>query len=134
MSTLKRKLTNKSLKEKCDIVHHIEKGMANKKPSEKPEVLKNTISTWMKKKEKLFSPLQETSSFTKINCICNHQEVDNAVYDCFILQRSLQIPIDSALIREKARFFAETLKFLGFKASDWWMEKWKKRYKKLNII
>ena len=45
-----------------------------------------------------------------------------------------QIPIDGALMKEKARIFAEKLKYLGFKASDGWMERWKKRQEKLNII
>ena len=39
------------------------------------------------------------------------------------LPRNHQIPIDGALMKEKARFFAEKLKYLGFKASDGWMEK-----------
>ena len=59
MSTVKKKLTKESLKEKCKIIRHIEKGMANKGASEKFEVSKNTISTWMKNKDKLLSALQE---------------------------------------------------------------------------
>ena len=39
------------------------------------------------------------------------------------LPRNHQIPIDGALMKEKARFFTEKLKYLGFKASDGWMEK-----------
>ena len=92
MSTLKRKLTNKSLNEKCEIVNYIEKGMA------KIWSGKEYCFNVDEKKGKLFSALQETSSYTKINRICNHQEIDNMVYDWFILQRSQQIPIDSALI------------------------------------
>ena len=49
MSAVKRKLRNKSLKKECEIIRHIEKGMANKKGPEKCGVPKNAISTWMKK-------------------------------------------------------------------------------------
>ena len=45
-----------------------------------------------------------------------------------------QIPIDGALMKEKVCFFAEKLKYLGFKASAGWMERWEKRQEKLNII
>ena len=52
MSAVKRKLRNKSLKKECEIIRHIEKGMAKKKGPEKFGVPKNAISTWMKNKEK----------------------------------------------------------------------------------
>ena len=41
----KRKLNTKTLKEKSDILLHIEKGMTNKEPADKFGVAKNTIST-----------------------------------------------------------------------------------------
>ena len=88
MSTVKRKLTNKSLKEKCEIVSYMENGMTNKEASEKFGVPKNTISTWMKKKEKLFSALQETSLSTKIACSYNYKKVDNAVYGWLFTKKS----------------------------------------------
>ena len=53
--SVKRKLNTKTLKEKCDILSHIEKGMTNKETADKFGVLKNTISTWIKNKEKIFS-------------------------------------------------------------------------------
>ena len=88
MPTVKRKLTNKSLKEKCEIVNHMENGMTNKGASEKFGVPKNTISTWMKKKEKLFAALQETSLSTKIARCYNYIKVDNAVYGWFFTKKS----------------------------------------------
>ena len=66
MSSVKRKLTNKTLVQKCEIIRHIEKGMTNKEASERFGVAKNTISIWIKNKEKLLAALQEeTSSHTK---------------------------------------------------------------------
>ena len=52
--SVKRKLNTKTLKEKCDILSHIEKGMTNKEAADKFGVPKNTISTWIKNKEKIF--------------------------------------------------------------------------------
>ena len=48
--SVKLKLNMKTLKEKCDILSHIEKGMTNKEAADKFGVPKNTISTWIKNK------------------------------------------------------------------------------------
>ena len=53
--SVKRKLNTKTLKEKCDILSHIEKGMTNKEAANKFGVPKNTISTWIEKQRKNFS-------------------------------------------------------------------------------
>ena len=44
---------------------HIEKGMTNKEAADKFGVPKNTISTWIKNKEKIFQALEESASSTK---------------------------------------------------------------------
>ena len=48
---IKRKLNAKTLKDKCDILSHIEEGMTNKEAADKFVVPKNTISTWIKTKK-----------------------------------------------------------------------------------
>ena len=53
--SVKRKVNTKTLKEKCGILPHIEKGMTNKEAANKSGVPKNIISTWIKNKEKNFS-------------------------------------------------------------------------------
>ena len=85
---------------------------------------------WMKNKEKLFSELQETLSYTKRIHSCNYKEADKAVY---FTQKPVK-PIDRALIKEKAHFYTESVKFPDFKSSNGWIEKWKKQYEKPNII
>ena len=127
ISSVKRKLTNKTLVQKCEIIRHIEKGMTNKEASERFGVLKNTISTWIKNKEKLLVALQETSSHTKTIRSCDYADVDKAVFQWFCLQRSQHEPIDGTMIKENALFYAEKVKFPNFKASDGRMEKCKKR-------
>ena len=67
MSAVKRKLRNKSLKEECEIIHHIKKGMVNKEASKISAVPKNTFSVDEINKAKCYSALQETSSSTKKN-------------------------------------------------------------------
>ena len=56
--SVKRNLNTKTLKEKCDILSHIEKGMTNKEAADQFGAPKNTISTWIKNKEKVFQALE----------------------------------------------------------------------------
>ena len=50
----KRKYVHKTLREKCQSLKDLEKGMSNKDVAAKYGVPKNTLSTWVKSKEKLF--------------------------------------------------------------------------------
>ena len=133
MSAVKRKLKNTKLIQKCQIIRQIEKGMTNKEASEKFDVPKNTISTWMKNKDKLFEGLEQSSSDAKKMRRCDYEQVDKAVFKSFSLQRSQNVPIDGPILKEKALQFAKSFNFPTFKASDGWLDKWKKG-KKNNIF
>ena len=127
MSAVKRKLKNTKLIQKCQIIRQIEKGVTNKEASEKFGVPKNTISTWMKNKDKLFEGLEQSSSDAKKMRGCDYEQVDKAVFKWFSLQRSQNVPIDGPILKEKALQFAKSFNFPTFKASDGWLDKWKKR-------
>ena len=126
MSAVKRKLKNTKLIQKCQIIRQIEKGMTNKEASEKFGVPKNTISTWMKNKDKLFEGLEQSSSDAKKMRGCDYEQVDKAVFKWFSLQRSQNVPIDGPILKDKALQFAKTFNFPTFKATDGWLDKWKK--------
>ena len=59
--SVKRKLNTKTLKEKCDILSHIEKGMTNKEAADKFGVSKNKF-------EKLFTEDRIASKKQKNIC------------------------------------------------------------------
>ena len=101
--------------------------MTNKEASEKFGIQKNTISTWMKNKEKLSKELEQSSSEEKKLRGCNYEQVDQAVFKWFSLQRSQNVPIDGPMLKEKGLQFAESFIIPTFKASDGWLDKWKKR-------
>ena len=54
----------------------------------------NTISTWIKNKEKHFQALEESAPSTKKLRVCQYEKVDQALFEWFVLQRSQNIPID----------------------------------------
>ena len=62
---LKRKLLVKTLNERCKALKDIEKGLSSKDASKKYGVPPNTISTWIKNKEKYFKALEDNCSSKK---------------------------------------------------------------------
>ena len=94
--------------------------------SEKFGVPKNTISTWMKNKNKLFEGLEQSSSDAKKMRGCDYEQVVKAVFKWIFLQRSQSVPIDGPIPKEKAPQFAKSFNFPTFKASGGWLDKWKK--------
>ena len=58
----KRKYTHKTLREKCQALKDLEKRESNKNVAAKYNVLKITLSTWVKNKEKLFDALKRLAS------------------------------------------------------------------------
>ena len=127
MPAVKLKLKNTKLIQKCQIIRQIEKGMTNKEALEKFGVPKNTKSTWMKNKDKLFEGLEQSSSDAKKIRSCDYEQVDKAVFKWFTLQRSQNVQIDGPILKEKALQFAKSFNFPTFKTSDGRLDKWKKR-------
>ena len=104
--------------------------MTNKEAPEKFGVPKNTISTWMKNKDELFEGLEQSSSDAKKIRRCDYEQVDKAIFKWFSLQRSQNVQIDGPILKEKALQFAKSFNFPTIKASDGWLDKWKKKVRK----
>ena len=58
MSREKRKLDINSLKEKYEALKDLEKGLSNKDVAVKYGIPRNTVSTWLKNKEKIVSAFE----------------------------------------------------------------------------
>ena len=124
----KRKLTVKTLNEKCRALKDIEKGLSNKDASLKYAVPPNTISTWIKNKEKYLKTLENNYSSKKQKLReSNFQKLDNVVFQWFLSKRSQNIPTDGNLIKEKAIAYAKELGYTNFVGSTGWLDRWKRR-------
>ena len=85
----KRKITVKTLNEKCMALKDIEKGLSNKDASLKYGVPPNTISTWIKNKEKYLKALENNCSSKKQKLReSNFEKLDNVVFRWFLSKRS----------------------------------------------
>ena len=111
MAPVKRKLTNKSLAEKCKALKDLENGLSNKDVATKYGVPRNTVLTWVKNKHKLTASLEKKGmNSSRKNTRCgNYEKVDKAIYNWFVGKRSQKIPIDGIIIKEKALEFAKAL-------------------------
>ena len=58
-----------------------------------------TLSTWMKNKNKLLQSLEQTSLNTKKLRQCDYEQVDKAILKWFSLQKSQNISTDGIMIR-----------------------------------
>ena len=76
----KRKYNHKSLREKCQALKDLEKGMSNKDVAAKYNVPKTTLSTWVKNKEKLLDSLEKGTNVKRQKLRTgNFELVDKAV-------------------------------------------------------
>ena len=84
---VKRTLAVKTLAEKCQALRDLENGISNKNVAEKYGLLKNTVLTWPKNKEKRFTALEKSSNKRKKVMESNYPDIDNVFFKCFLSQR-----------------------------------------------
>ena len=58
----------------------------------------------------------------------SYDQTDKVVFHWFVGKRSLKVPIDGIILKEKVLEFGKTLGIKEFKASDCWLNKWIKKY------
>ena len=124
----KRKHVHKTLPEKCQALNDIEKGLPNKDVATKYGVPKNTISTWIKNKDKILSSLEKGQNVKRRKLRPGaHEALDAAVFKWFLNMRSQNVPLSGGRIQRKASICAKELIIENFKVSDGWLRLWKER-------
>ena len=128
MSTGKRKRV--SLGEKYKAITDLESGLKPSKVAEKYDVPRNTISTWLKKKEEIKSAFKsgEVSSKRKNMRIGQNDNLEKELFSWFKKMRTNNLPVNRTVVKEKAISYAKELQIEGFKASNGWFERWKSRF------
>ena len=125
---LKRKLSVKTLNENCKALKDIKKGLSNIDASEKNGVPPNTISTWIKNKEKYFKALEDNCSNKKRKLReSDFEKLDNVMFQWFLSKQSQNIPMDCNLLKEKSIPYAKELGYNNFHGSAGWLDRWQKK-------
>ncbi len=125
----KRKLKNKSRIVKYDALLDLEKGESNKSVAEKYGVPKNTLSTWVKNKEKIKKAVNEGRNLQRQKMRhADNDNLDKALMKWFSTRRNENIPINGPLLICKATEYAKKLGIDDFKGSTGWLARWKERF------
>ncbi|PFX21915.1 Tigger transposable element-derived protein 4 [Stylophora pistillata] len=87
----------------------------------------NTISTWLKNKEKIINAVTKGKPKTGNLKGGSYDKLDQAVYKNFLNVRSQNIPVSGPMLKEKAMSYARQLQIADFKESDGWLDRLKTR-------
>ena len=101
---------------------------SNKDVAAKYNVPKNTLSTWVKNKEKLFDALKEGTNVKRQKLKSGkHELVDQPIFNWFLNMGSQNVPLSASMIQQKAVIFAKESNTENFQASDGCLRQWKAR-------
>ena len=128
--SLKRRLSSTSLIDKYKALKEIEEGQSCIASSRKYGVAKNTISHWIKQKQKIFEAVEENNVSKKRKRVkrATYEELDNTTYKWLKSARDGNVPVGANVLKLKALEFPKKLDLGNFHASDGWMDRWKKRF------
>ena len=129
MATTKRSRTDLTLSKRLEIVKFMEKERPSQTEAAKRfSCSQSTISKIVKKKEAILEEAGEHKSSTrKRKRAGKDDEIDAALYTWFVDARARDAPITSAILEEKANYFASMLK-KEFKTTNGWLCRWKSRH------
>ena len=118
----KRKLNTKSIKDKYNALKEVE----NRK-SLKYGIPKNTLSTWLKNKDKIFEAAKKGNNSKRQRLREGaFASLDQATFKWLLIVRSRDVAISALVLKAKAVEFAEKMSIENFQASDGWLDRWKK--------
>ena len=70
----------------------------------------------------------ETPNHAKRKRSSKYSDVNQAVWDWYIMCRNSNIPVSGSMLQEEATLIAEKLQTADFVASNGWLEKFKQKY------
>ena len=130
---VKRKLDNKSLETKYEVLIEVEKGTRSKKQiADQYGLAQSTLSTWLKKGEDIKNAYLngDFSSKRKKLRTAGYPEVEEALLKWFKTARDHNVPISGPFMMQRAGELAVKLGIpMGeFKCSNGWLERFKERH------
>uniref|UniRef100_A0A1B6M632 HTH CENPB-type domain-containing protein n=1 Tax=Graphocephala atropunctata TaxID=36148 RepID=A0A1B6M632_9HEMI len=137
----KRKKTVVTMEEKLRAIKRLDMGESAKKIAAEMGVGTSTVSDWKKSRKAienwcLTQPSSSGITSSKMMKKGTLDKVNEALYLWFTKCRAKGVPMSGPILQEKAiQFNKEMDNDSEFKASEGWLEKWKKRYgvRKLEI-
>jgi hypothetical protein len=119
-----------SLESKIEILSAVDRGEKKIDIANRFDIAASSLSTILKSKEQLVAEWEKSgaASSRKRMRLSSHGNLEVALETWFTQQRSLNVPITGPLLAEKARTFAATMGIEDFKASNGFLDRFKKRH------
>ena len=128
--TTKRKLNTKSIKDKYHALKEVDDN-PKAKVALKYGIPKNTLSTWLNDKEKIFDAVKKGNN-SKRQSLKEESfgNLDQTIFKWLLIIRNVDVVVPALILKTKAMEFAEKMNAKDFHRLDSWSGHWKKRYKK----
>ena len=115
----KCKLNTKSIKDKYSVLKEVEDGKTKSQVAGKYGIPKNIWSTWLKNKDNWKRQRLRQGTF---------QNLDQAIFKWLLIVESRDVAVSVLVLKTKAIEFGEKMNVENIKASDGWLECWKKQF------
>ena len=90
---------------------------------------KTLYLTWLKNKDKIFEAMKKGSNSKRQRLReGTFANLDQAMFKWLLVVRSRDVAVSALVFKIKATEFAEKINVENFKASDGWLDRWKKRF------
>ena len=90
---------------------------------------KNTLSTWLKNTDKIFEATRKGSNSKRQRLRQGtFANLDQAMFKWLLVVRSRDVAVSAPVLKTKTTEFAEKINVENFKASDGWLDRWRKRF------
>ena len=123
----KRKLNTKSIKERYAALKEVEEGSSKSQVAMKYGIPKNTMSTWIKHKEKTFESIKTQGNRSERRRLKHgtFTNLDDLIFKLLLTVRSRNVVVSASNLKTKAKELAEKI---NIKALDGWLDRWKNKY------
>ena len=125
----KRKLNTKSIKGRYASLKEVEVGSSKSQVAMKYGIRKNTLSTWIKNKQKNFECMKTQGNKSKRRRLKQgaFANLDDLTFKWLLTVRSKNVVVSASILKIKAKELVEKVNIKGFRASDGWLDRWKNR-------
>jgi len=127
---LSKELKRKSLSvdEKIEAILAVDKGEKKSAIALRLGIPPNTLSTWIKNRDKIFSTYDITNPCRKRQRLSAYADVEEALLRWFQQARTNSVAISGPVLTAQARKFADALGHAEFQCSSGWLDRFKQRH------
>ena len=119
-----------SLKERVDLINSATSGKGCRELAKEFNIGKSQASDILKRKAEILEEFESNMDIDRKRKRHKsvHSDLNSVTWDWFLKCRSMNIPVSGPMLQEKALKFAKDMDKNDFKASNGWLESFRKRH------